>query len=185
MECSPVWRTEHGAARLPAHTLVMWCNTSSFLYPCGPGSTSGCMCGLCLCLSTILPASSPILAAAIRDEIVVKSVQLCRPKRSASSLDACWCSFGGPTSAAKWHRSLPQIKNDYPRYMREIGHMLMLLRITRFKIEDEGLVKDKLAAWACIRLDRLQSGYRFIDLKDAHGRPSAGKLLVNIEKKFR
>ncbi|POS75219.1 phosphatidylinositol-specific phospholipase C [Diaporthe helianthi] len=59
------------------------------------------------------------------------------------------------------------------------------LSFVRFKIEDEGLVKDRLAAWACIRLDRLQSGYRFIDLKDAHGRPSAGKLLVNIEKKFR
>lgn len=43
-------------------------------------------------------------------------------------------------------------------------------------------MKDKLAAWACIRLDRLQNGYRFIDLKDAHGKPSAGKLLVKIEK---
>lgn len=69
--------------------------------------------------------------------------------------------------------------------MREIDHMLILLQNKRFKIEDEGLVKDRLAAWACIRLDRLQPGYRFIDLKDAHGRPSAGKLLVNIEKKFR
>lgn len=52
----------------------------------------------------------------------------------------------------------------------------------RFKIEDEGLVSDKLAAWACIRLDRLQQGYRFIDLKDARGKPSAGKLLVKIDK---
>lgn len=151
--------------------------------PLWPWLHKCCMCGLCL--STTLPASSSISAAAIRDEIVAPSVQLCLPKRSATSLDACWCSFGGPTSAAKWHRSLPRIKNDYPRYMCEIGHMLMLLQIKRFKIEDEGLVKDKLAAWACIRLDRLQSGYRFIDLKDAHGRPSAGKLLVNIEKKFR
>lgn len=102
------------------------------------------------------------------------------------SLDACWCSFGvarllQPSGTVPF----PQIKNHHPRYLREIGHMLMLLRIKRFKIEDEGLVKDKLAAWACIRLDRLQPGYRFIDLKDAHGRPSAGKLLVNIEKKFR
>lgn len=52
----------------------------------------------------------------------------------------------------------------------------------RFKIEDEGLMLDKLAAWACIRLDRLQSGYRFIDLRDARGKASAGKLLVKIEK---
>lgn len=41
---------------------------------------------------------------------------------------------------------------------------------------------DKLAAWACIRLDRLQTGYRFIDLKDARGQPSVGKLLVKIDK---
>lgn len=57
--------------------------------------------------------------------------------------------------------------------------------LRRLKIEDEGLVKDKLAAWACIRLDRLQQGYRFIDLKDAYGKPSAGKLLVKIEKEVR
>lgn len=52
----------------------------------------------------------------------------------------------------------------------------------RLKVEDEGLVKDKLAAWACVRLDRLQQGYRFIDLKDARGNPCAGKLLVKIDK---
>lgn len=55
----------------------------------------------------------------------------------------------------------------------------------RLKIEDEGLIKDELAAWACIRLDRLQQGYRFIDLKDASGKPSPGKLLVRIEKQVR
>lgn len=62
------------------------------------------------------------------------------------------------------------------------GPRLTSLFEYRFKVEDEGLVTDKLAAWACIRLDRLQQGYRFIDLKDALGRPSAGKLLVKIEK---
>lgn len=67
----------------------------------------------------------------------------------------------------------------------EIDDVVEELSFVRFKIEDEGLVKDKLAAWACIRLDRLQQGYRFIDLKDAQGRPSAGKLLVKIEKQVR
>ncbi|PSR83835.1 PLC-like phosphodiesterase [Coniella lustricola] len=56
------------------------------------------------------------------------------------------------------------------------------LTFVRLKVEDEGLVKDKLAAWACVRLDRLQPGYRFIDLKDARGDPCAGKLLVKIDK---
>lgn len=38
-------------------------------------------------------------------------------------------------------------------------------------------------AWACIRLDRLQEGYRLIKLKDDDGYPCDGMLLVKIEKK--
>lgn len=52
----------------------------------------------------------------------------------------------------------------------------------RFKIEDEGYAKDRLAAWACIRLDRLQQGYRLIKLMDAKGIATDGLLLVKIEK---
>lgn len=41
-------------------------------------------------------------------------------------------------------------------------------------------------AWACIRLNRLRSGYRFIGLKDMKGNPvRGGKILVKIEKQFR
>lgn len=36
-----------------------------------------------------------------------------------------------------------------------------------------------------MRLDRLQPGYRLIDLLDAKGKPSAGRLLVKIEKAVR
>jgi hypothetical protein len=42
-----------------------------------------------------------------------------------------------------------------------------------------------LAAWACIRLDRLQQGYRFIRLLDYKGLASNGLLLVKIEKTLR
>ncbi|KAL8905719.1 MAG: hypothetical protein Q9207_002475 [Kuettlingeria erythrocarpa] len=52
----------------------------------------------------------------------------------------------------------------------------------RFKILDDEIGKDDLAAWACIRLDRLKSGFRFIRLLDAIGKPSRGSLLVKIEK---
>lgn len=63
----------------------------------------------------------------------------------------------------------------------------------RFKIEDESrLVPDNpvsrllnlnILSWACIRLDRLQQGYRFVRLFDPRGRPiRGGKLLVKIEK---
>ncbi len=52
----------------------------------------------------------------------------------------------------------------------------------RFKISDDEMLRDDLAAWACIRLDRLQTGYRFVHLMDALGNPSKGVLLLNIEK---
>ena len=59
----------------------------------------------------------------------------------------------------------------------------MLIR-HRFKIEDARYAKDDLAAWACIRLDRLQQGYRFVYLLDAKGQATPGLLLMKIEKKL-
>ena len=53
---------------------------------------------------------------------------------------------------------------------------------SRFKIEDAKYAKDSLAAWACIRLDRLQQGYRFVHLMDMKGQLTAGLLFVKIEK---
>ncbi|KAH8694075.1 PLC-like phosphodiesterase [Talaromyces proteolyticus] len=52
----------------------------------------------------------------------------------------------------------------------------------RFKIKDDEFGRDSLAAWACIRLDRLKQGYRFLHLKNGLGQPS-GMLLVKINKK--
>ncbi len=52
----------------------------------------------------------------------------------------------------------------------------------RFKIQDDEIGKDDLAAWACIRLDRLRSGYRFVHLRDAAGIESKGVILVGIVK---
>lgn len=54
----------------------------------------------------------------------------------------------------------------------------------RFKVEDAKITKDDLVAWACIRLDRLQQGYRFIHLFDVKGNVTPGMLLVKIEKKL-
>jgi hypothetical protein len=42
-------------------------------------------------------------------------------------------------------------------------------------------VGDILAAWACIRLDRLQRGYRFVHLFDAKGVQTSGVLLVRLD----
>ena len=52
----------------------------------------------------------------------------------------------------------------------------------RFKVQDDEIGKDDLAAWACIRLDRLRTGYRLVHLLDAAGKQSEGVILVGIEK---
>ncbi|KAI9046873.1 hypothetical protein LZ554_008951 [Drepanopeziza brunnea f. sp. 'monogermtubi'] len=57
------------------------------------------------------------------------------------------------------------------------------LSFVRFKIEDARYARDDLAAWACIRLDRLQQGYRFVYLLDAKGQATPGLLLLKIEKR--
>ncbi|ETS73248.1 hypothetical protein PFICI_14853 [Pestalotiopsis fici W106-1] len=58
------------------------------------------------------------------------------------------------------------------------------LAFVRFLFKDDEIGRDDLAAWACIRLDRLRSGYRFIKLMNQHGVASEGVVLVKIEKKF-
>jgi hypothetical protein len=55
-------------------------------------------------------------------------------------------------------------------------------KVSRIKISDDEFGRDDLAAWACVRLDRLQQGYRFIHLLDAKGMESSGVLLVRIVK---
>ncbi|RKF54091.1 1-phosphatidylinositol 4,5-bisphosphate phosphodiesterase 1 [Golovinomyces cichoracearum] len=59
------------------------------------------------------------------------------------------------------------------------------LSFFRFKIEDSRYMQDHLAAWACIRLDRLQQGYRLVRLLDTKAQPTQGLLLVKIEKTLR
>lgn len=56
----------------------------------------------------------------------------------------------------------------------------------RFKVMDnESYSRDSLAAWACIRLDRLQKGLRFLHLFDANGIQSNGVIFVKITKYLR
>ncbi|KAJ5710853.1 hypothetical protein N7488_005009 [Penicillium malachiteum] len=57
------------------------------------------------------------------------------------------------------------------------------LSFVRFKIKDDELLgRDAMAAWACIRLDRLREGYRLVHLHDSTGEKSSGVLLVRITK---
>ncbi|KAL9008472.1 MAG: hypothetical protein Q9173_006405 [Seirophora scorigena] len=56
------------------------------------------------------------------------------------------------------------------------------MSFVRFKVQDDEIGTDDLAAWACIRLDRLRAGFRFVPLLNAVGDASQGLLLVKIEK---
>lgn len=40
---------------------------------------------------------------------------------------------------------------------------------------------DVMTAWACIRLDRLRLGYRFVRLHDKEGMPGKGIILIKTE----
>lgn len=56
------------------------------------------------------------------------------------------------------------------------------LTFVRFVVKDEELGKDDLAAWACVRLDRLKEGYRFVHLLDCQGKERQGVVLVKVSK---
>ncbi|KAK7993061.1 1-phosphatidylinositol 4-5-bisphosphate phosphodiesterase 1 [Apiospora saccharicola] len=58
------------------------------------------------------------------------------------------------------------------------------LAFVRFMVKDDEIGHDDLAAWTCIRLDRLRRGYRFIKLMDKNGMASKGVILVKIELKL-
>ncbi|KAF7544708.1 hypothetical protein G7Z17_g9734 [Cylindrodendrum hubeiense] len=63
-----------------------------------------------------------------------------------------------------------------------VPHVVDELSWVRFTIRDDEIVRDDLAAWACVRLDRLGHGYRFVHLLDCEGRLTNGALFVKIEK---
>lgn len=65
---------------------------------------------------------------------------------------------------------------DVPDIVEELSFL-------RIKVmDDKTLSRDDLVAWACIRLDRLKTGYRFLHLLDVEGVPSQGVLFVRIDK---
>ncbi|KAL8295108.1 hypothetical protein RB597_008436 [Gaeumannomyces tritici] len=58
------------------------------------------------------------------------------------------------------------------------------LAFVRVTVRDDELGRDALAAWACVRLDRLRVGYRVVRLLNAKGMETKGLVLVKISKKL-
>jgi len=75
----------------------------------------------------------------------------------------------------------PDFKGEALRFTRVPG-VVPELTFVRFTVRDDEIGRDDLAAWACVRLDRLRSGYRFVHLMDCAGRLTKGVLLVKVTK---
>lgn len=67
---------------------------------------------------------------------------------------------------------------------KDIPGVVDELTFVRFTVRDDEIGRDDLAAWACVRLDRLGEGYRFIHLIDLEGKLTEGAILVKVEKKL-
>jgi len=63
------------------------------------------------------------------------------------------------------------------------------LSVYRFRVEHEPSrmqpLKENFSSWACIRLDRLATGYRLVTLLDSDGNETEGLLLVKVLKNYR
>jgi hypothetical protein len=77
----------------------------------------------------------------------------------------------------------PDYKGQELRFERIPG-VVPELSFVRFLVRDDELGRDSLAAWACVRVDRLREGYRFVHLVDAEGVETEGAVLVKVGVSF-
>ncbi|OTA95571.1 hypothetical protein M434DRAFT_393632 [Hypoxylon sp. CO27-5] len=78
----------------------------------------------------------------------------------------------------------PDFKSETLVVAKDVPGVVPELAFVRFLVKDDEIGRDDLAAWACVRLDRLRSGYRFVHLLDNKGRESGGVILVKVDKKL-
>lgn len=65
---------------------------------------------------------------------------------------------------------------------KNMRNIIEELAFVRFKIYDDELGKDSKAAWACVRLDRLKTGYGLLRVFDMKGNRTDGVLLISVDK---
>ncbi|KAJ8133496.1 hypothetical protein O1611_g126 [Lasiodiplodia mahajangana] len=100
----------------------------------------------------------------------------------------------GPT---EWKRQTGSGKTDHPEFkmdrrvlsFKDIYKVEESLSFVRFRVEHDQSLRlplgETFAAWACIRLDRLATGHRFIPLLDPDGNETNGYLFVKVQKTYR
>lgn len=74
---------------------------------------------------------------------------------------------------------------ESPLMFEAVPGVVPELSFVRFLVRDDEVGRDSLAAWACVRVDRLREGYRFVHLVDAEGVETEGTLLVKVGLKLR
>lgn len=67
---------------------------------------------------------------------------------------------------------------------KQIPGVVPELSFVRFLVRDDEIGRDSLAAWACVRIDRLREGWRFIHLLDSDGMETESVILVKVSKKL-
>lgn len=77
----------------------------------------------------------------------------------------------------------PDFKGQELRF-EKIPGVVPELSFVRFLVRDDEIGKDSLAGWACVRIDRLREGYRFVHLVDAEGVETEGVVLVKVDMKL-
>ncbi|KMP09906.1 1-phosphatidylinositol-4,5-bisphosphate phosphodiesterase delta-1 [Coccidioides immitis RMSCC 2394] len=108
-----------------------------------------------------------------------------RPKDSIHSK-----SDGDESGSAKYKRRTTTCSSADPDFggqtlqFPSAPGVIEQLTFLRVKVKDDEFGRDDLAAWACLRLDDLRQGFRFIRLFDTNGSPTSGVLLVKISKQI-
>ncbi|KAI8966076.1 PLC-like phosphodiesterase [Daldinia sp. FL1419] len=98
------------------------------------------------------------------------------------------CEYKQKTGIGKTdHPDFSTVKNEL--HFLGVKRVIEQLSFVRFKVEDDAprlmsMNRDPFLGWACIRLDRLATGYRFIHLLDTNGNKTPGVILIRVDKKF-
>lgn len=198
---------EHHEERCPetvgsaSHTLS---HTSSQPKPVAR-RTSSIATGVSASQATMTASASPATATAIKLASSLVQLPEAAIKQKTSAGESDHPDWGAQGETLRFRNVTGIVESlSFVSYVSPFPWMYLmydeclLTIVCRFCVEDEGSKntqeRAKLAAlgrngtmagWACIRLDRLRTGYRFVSLMDARGNPTEGKLLVRIEKLVR
>lgn len=75
----------------------------------------------------------------------------------------------------------PDFKRQELKF-KKIPGVVPELSFVRFLVRDDEIGRDTLASWACVRLDRLREGYRFVHLLNTDGMETDAVVLVRVTK---